>query len=199
MTLKNGDAGVDTQVVADGQCATNVVLDVAGFKGWTNETYTAAFDFTTAITADTTLFAWIEAAGPTYPPTWPEESTYTEAFGTWAGNYDLTGVDLTTDAAKNAFLMNADPNGTLPTLKIESIVVADGVATIVVSAEGKDLQTGINGVLYVSGCNALGGEWVTTVVDATADSFTDGKATFTVEGAQFMKAKIGFKAETPAN
>ena len=198
VTLKNGDAVVDTQVVADGQFATNVVLDVEGFKGWTNDTYTAAFDFaTTAITADTTLFAWIESAGPVYPPTWPDAEVYTEAFGVWAGKYDLTGVDLTTDAAKNAFLWNADPAATLPTLKIESIAVADGVATIVVSAEGKDLQTGINGVLYVSGCNALGGEWVTTVVDATAD-FTDGKATFTVEGAQFMKAKIGFKAETPA-
>lgn len=63
VTLKNGEALVDTQTVADGGFATNVVLDVEGFKGWTNETYTTAFDFeTTPIEADLALFAWIEAA-----------------------------------------------------------------------------------------------------------------------------------------
>ena len=63
VTLKNGEAVVDTQTVADGGFATNVVLDVEGFKGWTNETYTTAFDFEkTQIEADLMLFAWIEAA-----------------------------------------------------------------------------------------------------------------------------------------
>ena len=198
VTLKNGDAVVDTQIVADGQFATNVVLDVEGFKGWTNETYTAAFDFaTTAITADTTLFAWIEAAPVVVYPEYIdlEDADMKKKYDDWARVY---GAD--TDSSKgDAFLWNADPNGELPTLTIESIEIVDGDAKIVVAAEGVDLEKGINGVLYVSGCNALGGEWVTTVVDATADSFTGGKATFTVEGAQFMKAKIGFKAETPAN
>lgn len=63
VTLKNDETVVDTQTVFDGGYATNVVLDVTGFKGWTNETYTTAFDFAeTQITADLTLFAWIEAA-----------------------------------------------------------------------------------------------------------------------------------------
>ena len=197
VTLKNGDAVVDTQVVVDGQFATNVVLDVEGFKGWTNETCTAAFDFEkTAITADVTLFAWIEAAGPVYPQDLPDEfpadadQAVKDKYVDWAKTYGVTDATGLSDA----FLMNADPNGTIPTLKIESIAVEGDTATIVVSAEGVDLEKGINGKLYVSGCDDLGGEWVTTDVELPK-SFNDGAATFTVDAAKFMKAKVGFKVE----
>ena len=100
VTLKNGETVVDTQTVDDGGYATNVVLDVTGFKGWTNETYTTAFDFaTTQITADLTLFAWIEAAEvPDPTETDPEEIPAGETAGEYFPN--IAKNDITNANAK---------------------------------------------------------------------------------------------------
>ena len=164
------------------------------FLGWTNATVTTPITQIAAKPdplANLEFFAAYKAAGPDWPSDWPTDvpPAMKEAFKTWADTYKVDSFE----GAENAFLMNADPKGTIPELKIESISVEGTTATIVVSATGKDLETGINGVLYVDAADDLT-NWTTTEVETDA-AFTDGKATFTVDAAKFMKAKVGFKVE----
>ena len=158
------------------------------FKGWTNATYTAGFDFSTQITTELTLNAWFGEAGQTdWPAEWPEADAAVKAkFAAWQTAYGATSF-----AGKEAaFLLNVDP-AAVPAFKIESIAVADGVATVVVGAGTADLSAA-NGVLYVEASNDLT-TWTASEIDLAA-TFTAGKATFTVESGKFMKAKLGFMA-----
>ena len=169
---------------------------------------TIAFDnalntaFAATITADgvavttneagtVTTYTAIEIPAPT--PTWPEDwpadadDNVKKAFDTWAKAYGVTSFK----GKEDAFLMNVDPEGTVPELKIESISVEGTTATIVVSST-KSLED-INGVLYVDATDDLA-DWTTTEVELPAEFDKDGKATFTVNAANFMKAGVGFKA-----
>ena len=151
-----------------------------------------------AVITCNTNFNYTVKAGPDWPSDWPADvpPAMKEAFATWADTYKVESFE----GVENAFLMNVDPKGTIPALEITSIEVADGVATIKVAAGEKNLETGINGVLFVSATDDLAGEWVTTQVE-TPDSFEDEglTAVFTVQGAQFMKAKVDFTVEVPAD
>ena len=133
----------------------------------------------------------VVAAPVTWPEEWPQDADddVRAKFDAWKDTY---GVDSFA-GKEDAFLMNADPVGTVPALRIESIVVADGVATIVVGAEGVDLEKGINGKLYVDASDDLV-NWTTTEIDVPLPGgFSDGKATFEVESGKFMRAKVGIK------
>ena len=140
------------------------------------------------------LTATFTVEQPTWPAEWPQDAAVDVKvkFDGWKSAY---GVDSVT-GKEAAFLMNADPGGTVPELRIESIVVEDGKATLVVVAEGTDLEGVINGKLYVDASDDLA-NWTTVGIDLP-DGFAEGKATFEVERGKFMKAKVGFKVpETP--
>ena len=148
-----------------------------------------------AVITCNTNFNYTVKAGPDWPSDWPKDvpDAMKEAFQTWATTYGVTSFE----GVENAFLMNDDPKaGTATALEITSIEVADGVATIKVAAGDKNLETGINGVLFVSATDDLAGEWKTIVVEEPDSFENEGKtAVFEVEGAQFMKAKVDFKVE----
>ena len=141
-----------------------------------------------------TTYTAIEAPAP--QKDWPEEWSDIDAddavkakFADWAAEKG-DGADLTTDAAKAAFLMNTTVEG-LPELKITSIIVADDVATIVVDAGDADLAE-VNGVLFLDKSNDLKA-WTTHQIPLDGE-IKDGNWTVEVEGAKFMKAEVGFKA-----
>lgn len=201
VTLINGEFAVDTQVVADGQFATNVVLDVAGFKGWTNETYTAAFDFaTTAITADITLYAWIEASAQGF--NYPEG----DAIATDSALYAWLVANGATQEAINAlgskaalmekYLLNLALADSSYELKVSSIAVGETVDVAVTLIRENALEGGINGTLKLHGAATLGadGEFaeVTGAEFVNGDFAKEGPAatSFTAGEAKFFKAVI---------
>lgn len=147
---------------------------------------------------DVQVFAAFKKGGAvTWPTEWPADAAEAvkAKFADWfAAN---SGVDFTADAVKSAFLLNVKAGATLPAFKIESIAVEDGKASVVVGLEGKDIESEINGVLYIDATDDLA-NWVTTEVVSEADAdFADGKATFEVESAPFIKACIGFQVPQP--
>ena len=124
-----------------------------------------------------------------WPSDWPQDvdQVVQEKIADWMMKYGV----ISFEGKEDAFLMNADPNGTVPSLKVESIVVEGSKATIVVVAEGVNLETGINGKLYVDASDDVA-NW-TTVKIGLPDDFAEGKATFEVESGKFMRANVGFR------
>lgn len=139
---------------------------------------------------EATCSVTVAAPGPDWPSDWPDaDQGVKDKFAAWKDTYKVD----TFEGNEAAFLLNVDPQGTIPELKIESITVANDVATIVVSAGTADLEK-VNGILYVDAANDLT-DWTTTEVDLAKDAeFAEGKATFTVSAGKFMKAGVGFKA-----
>ena len=198
----------------DGQAHSNTTVTVGGdgfaageglatTSGWATITDVGTNDNTFAYTllantrADnydisvTTGRISVVAAPVTWPLEWPQDADdgVKAKFDAWKDTYGVTAFA----GAEDAFLMNADPDVTVPALRIEGIVVSDGIATVVVGAEGVDLEKDINGKLYVDASDDLV-NWTTTEIDLPLPGgFSGGKATFEVESGKFMRAKVGIK------
>ena len=185
-----GDVVSNAQVVANGEYAQAFAYDTATIEAWTNAAGVAYTEV--AITANTDFFAQLKSAGPTWPEDWPPEAddTVKEKFAAWQAAYGVT----TFEGNEAAFLLNVDPSSTtVPELKITSIAVADGKATIVVDAGTADLAN-VNGVLYVESSNDLV-NWTTFQLPVERE-IDGGDWTVTVQAGKFMKAKVGFKDPT---
>ena len=192
--LRDTEIAVTVTPAADYEYATTPA-------GWTkNENGSITTNATVTADLAITVEAPTAAAAP-WPviPEFPADADdeVKGKYADWAKTYGVTDPAGTSDA----FLMNDDPKaGTVTALEITSIEVADGVATIKVAAGEKNLETGINGKLFVSATDDLAGEWKTIVVEEPDSFENEGKtAVFEVEGAQFMKAKVDFTVETPAD
>ena len=172
--------------VRDGGSPVTLGTTAEGEIAWT-PTEDGTYVFTHAPGSGLTATFTVEQ--PTWPAEWPQDAAVDVKvkFDGWKSAYGVTSFT----GKEAAFLMNADPDDTVPTLWIESIVVEDGKATLVVVAEETDLETGINGKLYVDASDDLA-DWKTVEIDLP-DGFAEGKAVFEVEFGKFMKAKVGFK------
>lgn len=190
---------LETSVTNDVEVGTTVTVTATPAEGYelesitTNDVALAEGETTFEMPAeDVTVAATFKQVS--YPPEWPEADPEVAAkFAEWSAGPGK-GADLSTDAAKNAFLLNVAVDG-IKDLKIESIEVdADGYAAIVVAAPGEtyfdniDLAE-INGVLYVEA-----GDKIETMQPRaiTYWTTTSGKANVTVR-YNFIKAAIGFK------
>lgn len=189
VSFMNGATVVDTQDVADGGLATNVVLDVAGFMGWTNSTYVSGFDFTTPITADMTLYAWIKPY-----PAYIDDAALRSKFDAWVDRYHVADrTDSGISSYSQQFLMNIAPSATA-TLSISSISVEGTTATIVLDGGTSDLSA-VNGILYLRSASSLSTLEQGTI-KSTGFTFAGGKATVEVVGIdKFFKAFVGFETE----
>ncbi len=163
--------------------------ELGAFIGWTNGTITVAITSLAkpTVLADIALLPAYQKQ--TWPSDWPTDvdPAVAEKFATWKDAYGVTEVTVADEAA---FLLNVDPKTTVPTLKIDSIEVADEVATIKVDAGDADLAK-VNGVLFLEKSNDL--QTWTTFQKPLDGEIKAGDWTVAVEAAKFMKAKVGFK------
>ena len=132
-----------------------------------------------------------------WPEEWadiPADDAVKARFAGWRAEKGA-GADLTTESAKQAFLLDIAADAPIPALRVEKIAAAEGIAVLAVSAAGADLGR-INGVFFAE-AGETPGELKPLALSEKEVDYVAGKAIVTFVSGRFFRAAIGFTGAHP--